>query len=91
MGPLLFKPEDAPRYAPGFIAVAITSAVAAVLALVYRMVCVWENKKRDKAGTAEAFEHAYEDDLTDRKVCLSLDCVSLQVSSHPFTDWFGNL
>lgn len=68
VGPLLFKPEDAPAYAPGFQAVVITSAITAVLALVYRFVCVWENRKRDKAGTPEGFEHAYEDDLTDRKV-----------------------
>ena len=46
----------------------VTSAVAAGLVLVYRFLCVWENKKRDKAGTLEAFEHAYEDDLTDIKV-----------------------
>jgi len=47
--------------------VVVTSAVAAGLVLVYRFLCVWENKKRDKAGTLEAFEHAYEDDLTDIK------------------------
>jgi hypothetical protein len=45
----------------------VTSIVAAVLSLVYRYVCLWENKKRDKLG-AEAFDHAYEDDLTDMKV-----------------------
>ncbi|EXJ74667.1 uncharacterized protein A1O5_01360 [Cladophialophora psammophila CBS 110553] len=67
VGPLLFKPGDAPVYAPGFIAVIITSAVAAGLSIVYRLICVWENRKRDKAGTMEAFEHAYEDDLTDKK------------------------
>jgi hypothetical protein len=65
---LLFKPADAPRYAPGFLAVVITSIVSALLALVYRFICVWENRKRDKAGTAEAYEHAYEDDLTDKTV-----------------------
>lgn len=70
VGPLLFKPEDAPAYAPGFMAVVITSAITAVLAVVYRYVCIWENKKRDKAGTMEGFEHAYEDDLTDMKVCV---------------------
>lgn len=35
-----------------------------VLAIAYRFACVRENKKRDRDG-AEAFEHAYEDDLTD--------------------------
>jgi hypothetical protein len=57
----------APHYAPGFLITTVTSVVAAVLALVYRYVCLWENKKRDKLG-AEAFDHAYEDDLTDMKV-----------------------
>ncbi|EHY54984.1 hypothetical protein HRR83_005758 [Exophiala dermatitidis] len=67
LGPLVFKEEDAPRYGPGFLTVVVSAAAAAVLALVYRFVCVWENKKRDRAGTMEGFEHAYEDDLTDMK------------------------
>ncbi|KAF2093092.1 MFS general substrate transporter [Rhizodiscina lignyota] len=67
VGPLIFKPKDAPRYAPGFIAVIVTSAVVAVLSLVYRVVCVLENRKRDKAGIMESYDHAYEDDLTDRR------------------------
>lgn len=65
-GPLLFKPADAPVYAPGFIAVLATSIAAAVLAVVYRYVCIWENARRDKNGV-EGFDHAYEDDLTDKK------------------------
>lgn len=69
VGPLAFKADDAPRYPGGFIIVLITSIIAAALVIVYRFVCIWENKKRDKAGTAEGFDHAYEDDLTDRKVC----------------------
>lgn len=67
VGPLIFKQEDAPVYAPGFIAVVVTSAAAAGLAMVYRFYCVWENKRRDKKGI-ESFEHAFEDDLTDVKV-----------------------
>jgi hypothetical protein len=35
---------------------------------VYRFVCIWDNKQRDKAGVMEGFDHAYEDDSTDRKV-----------------------
>jgi hypothetical protein len=27
-----------------------------------------ENRRRDKMGTVEGFEHAYEDDLTDKMV-----------------------
>lgn len=33
----------------------------------YRFICDRENKKRDKSGVEEAFDHAYEDDLTDIK------------------------
>jgi hypothetical protein len=68
VGPLLFKESDAPVYAPGFTAVVITSVIAAVLSVVYRYLSLWENKKRDKVGILEDYEHAYEDDLTDTKV-----------------------
>lgn len=34
-----------------------------------------ENRRRDKTGTVEGFEHAYEDDLTDKMV--SNPCSSL--------------
>lgn len=67
IGPLVFEPKDAPRYAPGFIIVFVTAIVAGLLALVYRYRCIAVNKKRDKTGVLEGFEHAYEDDLTDRK------------------------
>ena len=67
-GPLIFKPKDAPEYNTGFTIVTITAIAAAVLSVVYRYVCIWENKRRDRNG-AEAFDHAYEDDLTDTKVC----------------------
>ena len=68
MGPLLFHAEDAPVYAPGFTAVVITSSIAAILAIVYRYVSMWENNRRDKSGISESYEHAYDDDLTDIKV-----------------------
>lgn len=67
LGPLLFKLEDAPGYAPGFVAVLGTSIAAAFLAVIYRYVCICENARRDKSGTLEGFDHAYEDDLTDVK------------------------
>lgn len=70
MGPLIFKVEDAPEYEPGFIGTVVTAIAAALLALVYRFVCVMDNKRRDKHGT-ENFDHAYEDDLTDKTVCLA--------------------
>lgn len=68
VGPLLFKEPDAPRYAPGFIAVFATTVTVAALSVVYRYLSIWENKKRDRVG-AESYEHAYDDDLTDTKVC----------------------
>jgi hypothetical protein len=68
VGPLVFKTKDAPRYAPAFITVTITAILAGLIAIIYRYICVWQNKKRDQAGIAEAFDHAYEDDLTDLKV-----------------------
>ena len=57
VGPLLFKAEDAPVYAPGFMAVVITSVLVIVLSIVYRYLSIWENRKRDKAGILEAYEH----------------------------------
>ncbi|KAF3043021.1 hypothetical protein E8E11_001293 [Didymella keratinophila] len=67
VGPLLFKPQDAPAYDPGFAAVLATSIAAAALAIVYCYVCIWENRRRDKSGTMEGFDNAYDDDLTDVK------------------------
>ncbi|KAJ9494354.1 hypothetical protein H2202_010137 [Exophiala xenobiotica] len=64
-GPLLFKSKDAPVYGPGFEVVVAGSAAAVGLAVLYRFVCMWENRRRDRGGVAEAFEHAYNDDLTD--------------------------
>ncbi|KAF5260504.1 hypothetical protein FOXYS1_8837 [Fusarium oxysporum] len=68
VGPLCFKKGDAPRFEPGFIVVVVTSIIAGLLALVYRVLCMWSNSKRDKSGTTEGFDHAYEDDLTDKKI-----------------------
>lgn len=68
VGPLLFHDKDAPKYAPGFIAVVITSITAALLAVAYRFLSIWENRRRDNSGVLEDYEHAYDDDLTDIKV-----------------------
>jgi len=77
----LFKPQDAPVYGPGFEAVLATAAVTAGLAAFYRYLCIWENKRRDTAGVMEAFEHAYEDDVTDRKVSSSnANCAKQYIS-----------
>ncbi|KIW95440.1 uncharacterized protein Z519_04024 [Cladophialophora bantiana CBS 173.52] len=65
-GPLIFREKDAPRYATGFIIVLITAILTQVLTIIYRYLCILENKKRDKSGILEGFDHAYEDDLTDK-------------------------
>ncbi|KAK5215775.1 hypothetical protein LTR96_011114 [Exophiala xenobiotica] len=64
IGPLLFKASDAPRYPTAWAVVVATTIGAALLLLIYRFLCTRENNKRNAMG-AEAFEHAYEDDLTD--------------------------
>ncbi|KAF2102557.1 MFS transporter [Rhizodiscina lignyota] len=66
LGPLVFKESEAPLYPTGWITTVVTSAAAVVLVIAYRFVCYFDNKKRDQSGE-EAFEHAYEDDLTDKK------------------------
>lgn len=70
IGPLVFREQDAPRYKVGFIVVVASTLAAALLLLAYRYVCLHYNRKRDRAGFMESFEHAYEDDLTDMKVSL---------------------
>ncbi|KIW87188.1 uncharacterized protein Z519_12299 [Cladophialophora bantiana CBS 173.52] len=67
MGPILFKSKDAPRYVPAWVVVVVTSSLTACLTMVYRFLCIWENRRRDRTGSLEGFEHAYEDDLTDKK------------------------
>ncbi|OBT60643.1 hypothetical protein VE03_09954 [Pseudogymnoascus sp. 23342-1-I1] len=64
---LLFKATDAPRYPTSWAVVVPTAIAAGLLCLAYRWVCISHNRKRDEAGIAESFEHAYEDDLTDLK------------------------
>lgn len=67
-GPQAFRYQDAPHYNLGFIVVVITALVAASLVLLYRIICARENRRRDSIGTMEGFDHAYEDDSTDKRV-----------------------
>ncbi|KAL5335074.1 major facilitator superfamily domain-containing protein [Aspergillus crustosus] len=66
VGPLCFREQDSPRYVPGFIVTVVTTFIAGVLVFVYRVVCLRDNRRRDATGVLEGFEHAYEDDLTDK-------------------------
>jgi hypothetical protein len=50
----------------------VTALAAAILAIVYRFLCVWSNRKRDAAAVMEGFDHAYDDDLTDKKASLEV-------------------
>ncbi|KAI6849119.1 MFS general substrate transporter [Hortaea werneckii] len=65
LGPLVFKENEAPYYTTGWITTVATSAGAVVLAISYRSLCWWENRRRDKSGEMEDFENAFDDDLTD--------------------------
>lgn len=58
--------------------VVITAIVAGLLVLVYRFICSLENRRRDKMGTVEGFEHAYEDDLTDKMVSYAISKIYFQ-------------
>lgn len=64
LGPIVFKATEAPEYRTGWITTVATLSTTIVLIIVYRLICVWDNKKRDQAGS-EGFDHAYEDDFTD--------------------------
>jgi hypothetical protein len=63
----------------------VTSFAAGVVMLIYRFVCVRENRKRDDSGVPEGYEHAYQDDLTDKSVS-----VGLGLSNSCFIDTFTN-
>jgi hypothetical protein len=39
-----------------------------VLISIYWVLALWENKNRDATGIMEGYDHAFEDDLTDKKV-----------------------
>lgn len=74
IGPLLFKREDAPRYTKGWAVVVATSIAAVLSCVLYRVICIMHNRRRDSKGIEESFEHAFQDDLTDLKVCLHAPC-----------------
>lgn len=63
----MFMQAESPLYSTGWTVTTVMTAACAITAVLYRYVCKMENARRDKGGTEEGFEHAYEDDLTDRK------------------------
>ena len=68
MGPLVFRKQDAPLYIPGFTVVIVANVLSILLMLLYRFLNARENKKRDQIAP-ESFDNAFDDDLTDLKVC----------------------
>jgi hypothetical protein len=48
----------------------VTTVIAGILVVIYRFVCLHDNKKRDATGVLEGFENAYQDDLTDKTVSI---------------------
>ena len=70
IGPLTFTDNSAPNYIPAKVAIIVTCAVAAILAILLQLYYIWENKRRDRLKAQGAVEHK-EDiefaDVTDRK------------------------
>lgn len=68
----------------GFIFGLIRCRPRGVTVLIYRLVCVSENRKRDQSGTVEGYENTYLDDLTGITVSARanlLVCSLLTVNS----------
>ena len=69
IGPLTFTSDSAPNYLPAKIAIIVTCAVAAVLAVILRFYYVWENKRRDSLVEQGVLGHKEDiefSDVTDR-------------------------
>jgi hypothetical protein len=86
VGPLVFQEKQAPGYVTGWIVTVIAAIVAAFLVLVYRFVCARENKRRAASGTTEAFDHAYEDDMTDKTVFTPEVCFAFEATNSMFSE-----
>lgn len=69
IGPQTFIADQAPKYTGAVIAMLLCYAVCIVLAIMYGLVCRWENQQRDKAAIeSEVDEHAADFlDLTDKQ------------------------
>lgn len=70
IGPLTFTSTSAPNYVPAKVAIIVTCAVAAVLALILRSYYIWENKRRDRLaeeGIVGHKENIEFSDVTDKQ------------------------
>ncbi|KAF4439158.1 transporter [Fusarium acutatum] len=66
VSPMTFLESETPIYNTGWAFVMSMQSVSIVLALLYRFLVAHENKTRDAAGFSESFDHAFEDDQTDK-------------------------
>ncbi|PPJ56060.1 hypothetical protein CBER1_02125 [Cercospora berteroae] len=66
-GPLTFLESEAPYYTTGWNIMIVTLVISICSIVAYRFVCIWTNKRRDASGSAEGFDNAYQDNLTDKK------------------------
>ena len=70
IGPLTFTDSSAPDYLPAKVAIIVTCAVAASLAIALQLYYRWENKRRDRLAASGELEHKVDvefADVTDRK------------------------
>ncbi|PPJ51104.1 hypothetical protein CBER1_07891 [Cercospora berteroae] len=61
VGPLVFLDHEKPKYSTGFIITFVTAAATGVMGVIYRLICQHDNRKRDREGVHEGFDHAFED------------------------------
>ena len=66
MSPLLFKANQAPVYADGFIQAVVGMSVLITLAMALKIILVRRNKKRDEMYGPPRYDYAFSD-LTDFK------------------------
>jgi hypothetical protein len=58
----------------------VLTVIAGILVLIYRFVCLRDNRKRDASGVLEGFENAYQDDLTDKTVSSNFQALIRKLS-----------
>src|ERR1700685_4633022 len=66
MSPLLFKAQQAPVYADGFIQIVVGMSALIVMAIILKLLLVRRNRKREETWGPAQYDHAFSD-LTDLK------------------------